>query len=192
MGENVRISTIAIAQGNLTAKVTKTPQVSQPTVFSTTGTTTKVDRTDIEVDEQGGRCVASRNRGDVTNEIAASVLPASDALKQQTPPSLQPTTNSVEAEKAAEDFEAFFLAQMLEPMFAGLSSAPPFGGGHSEQVFRSLLLQEYGKVIAGTCGVGIADAVKRDILQLEVASFRQPRCRDNSLLPGPGERAQSR
>jgi flagellar P-ring protein precursor FlgI len=30
MGENVRISTVAIAQGNLTIRVTETPQVSQP------------------------------------------------------------------------------------------------------------------------------------------------------------------
>jgi flagellar P-ring protein FlgI len=37
MGENVRISTVAIAQGNLTVKVTETPQVSQPNPFSPTG-----------------------------------------------------------------------------------------------------------------------------------------------------------
>jgi flagellar P-ring protein precursor FlgI len=37
MGENVRISTVAIAQGNLTVKVTETPQVSQPNPFSPAG-----------------------------------------------------------------------------------------------------------------------------------------------------------
>ena len=35
MGENVRISTVAIAQGNLTIRITETPQVSQPAPFST-------------------------------------------------------------------------------------------------------------------------------------------------------------
>ena len=39
MGENVRISTVAIAQGNLTIRITEAPQVSQPTPFSTGGTT---------------------------------------------------------------------------------------------------------------------------------------------------------
>lgn len=34
MGENVRISTVAIAQGNLTIRVTEMPQVSQPLPFS--------------------------------------------------------------------------------------------------------------------------------------------------------------
>lgn len=51
MGENVRISTVAIAQGNLTIRITETPQVSQPGPFSNTGTTTTVARTDIAVDE---------------------------------------------------------------------------------------------------------------------------------------------
>jgi len=34
MGDNVRISTVAIAQGNLTVRVTETPQVSQPNPFA--------------------------------------------------------------------------------------------------------------------------------------------------------------
>ena len=55
MGEKVRISTVAIAQGNLTIRVTETPQVSQPNAFSETGDTVVVDRTDIEVDEGGDR-----------------------------------------------------------------------------------------------------------------------------------------
>ena len=51
MGENVRVSTVAIAQGNLTIRVTETPQVSQPNPFSNTGTTVVVPRTEIEVDQ---------------------------------------------------------------------------------------------------------------------------------------------
>ena len=51
MGENVRLSTVAIAQGNLTIRITETPQVSQPGPFSQTGTTTTVPRTDVQVDQ---------------------------------------------------------------------------------------------------------------------------------------------
>ncbi|MDA8230481.1 MAG: flagellar basal body P-ring protein FlgI [Magnetospirillum sp.] len=51
MGENVRISTVAIAQGQLTIRITETPQVSQPTPFSSGGSTVVVPRTDIQVDE---------------------------------------------------------------------------------------------------------------------------------------------
>ncbi|MEQ8287427.1 flagellar basal body P-ring protein FlgI [Thalassospira sp.] len=51
MGENVRINRVAIAQGNLTIRVTESQQVSQPSPFSDAGTTEVVDRTNIEVDE---------------------------------------------------------------------------------------------------------------------------------------------
>lgn len=55
MGEKVRISTVAISHGNLTIKVTETPQVSQPNPFSNTGTTETVERTGIQVDEEDGK-----------------------------------------------------------------------------------------------------------------------------------------
>ena len=55
MGENVRISTVAIAQGSLTIRITETPQVSQPGPFAEVGTTTTVARTNIEVDEGAER-----------------------------------------------------------------------------------------------------------------------------------------
>lgn len=51
MGADVRISTVAIAQGNLTIRVTETPQVSQPQPFSQNGQTEVVDRTTIDIDE---------------------------------------------------------------------------------------------------------------------------------------------
>ncbi|NQW02088.1 MAG: flagellar basal body P-ring protein FlgI [Rhodospirillales bacterium] len=51
MGENVRISTVAIAQGSLTIRITEAPQVSQPGPFAEVGTTTTVNRTDIQIDD---------------------------------------------------------------------------------------------------------------------------------------------
>lgn len=55
MGENVRINTVAIAQGNLTIRITETPQVSQPAPLSQGGTTQAVARTAINVDEGEGK-----------------------------------------------------------------------------------------------------------------------------------------
>ena len=51
MGENVRISSVAIAQGSLTIRVTEAKQVSQPGPFAEVGTTATTDRTNVEVDE---------------------------------------------------------------------------------------------------------------------------------------------
>jgi len=42
-----------------------------------------------------------------------------------------------------------------------------FGGGNGEAVYRSLLLQEYSKVAAKSGGVGIADAVQREMLRAQ-------------------------
>ncbi|MCG8596329.1 MAG: flagellar basal body P-ring protein FlgI [Kiloniellales bacterium] len=58
MGQNVRISTVAIAQGNLTIRITETPQVSQPGPFAEAGETVVVPRTQIEVDDQNGSRLA--------------------------------------------------------------------------------------------------------------------------------------
>src|SRR3546814_5927862 len=69
MGENVRISTVAIAQGNLTIRITETPQVSQPQPFSNTGTTQTVDRTQIEVDEDADRKLAVLPKGVTLQEL---------------------------------------------------------------------------------------------------------------------------
>jgi flagellar P-ring protein precursor FlgI len=52
MGENVRVSTVAIAQGSLTVSVQETPQVSQPEPFGE-GATVVVPRTDVTAEETG-------------------------------------------------------------------------------------------------------------------------------------------
>lgn len=49
MGKDVRISTVALAQGNLTIRVTETPQVSQPAPFAQEGETVVVPRSDIQI-----------------------------------------------------------------------------------------------------------------------------------------------
>ena len=101
MGENVRISTVAIAQGNLTVKVTETPQVSQPSPFSPAGVapvvdpatglpaaggqggvqfapgggaqTTVVPRTNVEVDEGSQRRLAVLPEGVSLQELVNSL-----------------------------------------------------------------------------------------------------------------------
>ena len=69
MGSNVHISTVAIAQGNLTIRVTETPQVSQPEPFSTGGQTQTVPRTDIQVDEGEDERLAVLNPGVTLQEL---------------------------------------------------------------------------------------------------------------------------
>ena len=55
MGEAVRVSTVAIAQGNLTISVQESSEVSQPQPFSRGGETVVVPQTDIVIEEELGR-----------------------------------------------------------------------------------------------------------------------------------------
>ena len=68
------------------------------------------------------------------------------------------------AEKVAKDFEAVFIAQFLGSMFAGVKTDGPLGGGAGEEIFRSLLLDQYGRSLAAQGGFGLADSVKRQLL----------------------------
>jgi flagellar P-ring protein FlgI len=73
MGANVHISTVAIAQGNLTIRVTEAPEVSQPTPFSTGGTTQVVPRTTIQVDDQHDRKMGILPAGVTLRDLVASL-----------------------------------------------------------------------------------------------------------------------
>ncbi|HZT50565.1 MAG TPA: rod-binding protein [Stellaceae bacterium] len=92
----------------------------------------------------------------------APLLPPTSAPPVPQP---APTGDATAARKAAQDFEAYFLQQTFESMFQGVDTDSLFGGGPGEAVYRSLLLQEYSKVAAAHGGVGIADAVQREIMR---------------------------
>lgn len=73
------------------------------------------------------------------------------------------------ARKSAEEFEGMFLSQMFGHVFDSLKTDGPFGGGHAEKMYRSLLVDEYGKTMARAGGIGIADQVMKEILRNQEA-----------------------
>ena len=77
------------------------------------------------------------------------------------------TNDPVAAKRTAQEFEGVFLSQFLGEMFDGISADGPFGGGQGEMMFRSLMLDEYGKQIAAQGGIGLADAVTRELLKTQ-------------------------
>jgi flagellar P-ring protein FlgI len=72
MGDNVRISQVAVAQGNLTVRVTETPQVSQPNPLAE-GDTVVVPRTNVQVDEGDSRHMVVLQEGVSLQELVAGL-----------------------------------------------------------------------------------------------------------------------
>lgn len=70
--------------------------------------------------------------------------------------------------KAAQDFEAMAVNQLLEPMFATLDqSGGFFGGGAGEQNFRPMLVSEMAKAIEQRGGLGLAAPVYAQMLKMQ-------------------------
>lgn len=72
MGDNVRISTVAVAQGNLTVRVTETPEVSQPGPFSS-GQTVVVPRTNVQVQDGAGKKIGIVRQTATLRDLVASL-----------------------------------------------------------------------------------------------------------------------
>jgi peptidoglycan hydrolase FlgJ len=69
--------------------------------------------------------------------------------------------------RTAEDFEAAFLTQMLKPMFEGLSTQAPFGGGEAEGTWRSFLIEAMAKQTVRAGGIGLADTVTAEMIRMQ-------------------------
>ena len=103
------------------------------------------------------------------NALPTPVAAAETAQAMRPAPKLAKNADPEATQKTAKDFEAFFVIQMLEHMFKDVPTDGFFGGGKSEGVWRSMLLQQYGRTIADRGGIGIADMVSREMLKLQEA-----------------------
>lgn len=89
------------------------------------------------------------------------------SVQGKTAPVVLNDTKMKKIEESAREFEAVFISEMIKPMFEGLKTDGMFGGGKAEEVFRSIMLQEYGKAIASTNTIGIADHVKAELIKAQ-------------------------
>ena len=72
MGEDVRISRVAVSQGGLTLRIEEAPLVSQPNPFAP-GETIVVPRTNAAIDEEPGIGLAEVNGGTSLSEVVAGL-----------------------------------------------------------------------------------------------------------------------
>lgn len=71
--------------------------------------------------------------------------------------------------KLGLDFETMCLSNLIAPMFEGLKTDGPFGGGQSEEAMRSFYIDAMAKGMAKRGGVGISDMMQKQLLKLQGA-----------------------
>jgi Rod binding domain-containing protein len=78
----------------------------------------------------------------------------------------QPDTQKLR--RAAQDFTAVALNELLKPMFdTADTAAGPFGGGAAEAAFKPMMVSEIAKQIAGSGGLGLTEPVFQQMLRLQ-------------------------
>lgn len=87
------------------------------------------------------------------------------AASQRTAPKVQGNANDKKTKEAVQDFEAFFISQMFEHMYNTLPVNETFGGGNAEKIFRSMLVDEYGKMMSKSGGIGLTDKIMEQLIQ---------------------------
>jgi peptidoglycan hydrolase FlgJ len=99
----------------------------------------------------------------------ALTAPPVDVLAQRkaSAPNVADVKTREQAQAVAQQFERMFITEMLQPMFSGIETDGPFGGGQGEDVFRPMLLDQYADAVARGGGVGIADSVLKEILRMQ-------------------------
>lgn len=103
------------------------------------------------------------------NPVTGASAQSAAKIETRTPPrSIQaPKATTEDAMRVGRQFEQMFLSQMLAPMFEGVSSNGPFGGGKGEEMFRSFQVDAYAQAMSRRGGIGIAQQVAREILRLQ-------------------------
>ena len=104
--------------------------------------------------------------------MRATILP----LQPATPATTLPPAQIARIAKAARDFEAMALGQMLQPMFETVDrSKNPLGGGAAEAAWKPMLVNEIAQQMAKHGGLGLARPVFTQMLRMqEAATNRKP------------------
>ena len=94
---------------------------------------------------------------------------AQSAMFTATQPAI-PTApkTGLDATKAAavsKEYESVFISQFLGSMFEGISTDGITGGGQGEEMFRSLMVDQYAKGLTQRGGFGIASAMQSELMK---------------------------
>ena len=97
-------------------------------------------------------------------DISASAM---TALQSQPVAAPNAAGNRAAIDKAANEFESVFISQFLGAMFSGIKTDGITGGGQGEEMFRSLMMDQYAQSFQKQGGFGLAASVKAEMLKMQ-------------------------
>ena len=102
---------------------------------------------------------------------------AQSAIFAATAPALPAAPKGgIDAAKAAfvsKEYESVFISQFLGSMFSGIKTDGPFGGGQGEEMFRSLMIDQYAKGLTQRGGFGLASAMQSELMKHQQVQVTQ-------------------
>ena len=96
-----------------------------------------------------------------------SAISSLASMASQAQPAAAPkaTGDAAKADWAAKEYESVFISQFLGSMFSGIKTDGITGGGQGEEMFRSLMVNEYAKGLQQRGGFGLAAQMKAQLLK---------------------------
>src|SRR3954462_7080589 len=99
---------------------------------------------------------------DATSSAQSAMFMAQQAPLAAAP---RPTADAAKADAASKEYESVFISQFLGSMFSGIKTDGITGGGKGEEMFRSMMVNEYGKSLQQRGGFGLAAHMKAELLK---------------------------
>lgn len=100
----------------------------------------------------------------ITDIAAAGDFPVQSAAQKKAP-GIKTGGDFEKTRQTVQDFEAFFISQSFEQMYSTVPVNETFGGGNAEKIFRSMMVDEYGKMLAKSGGIGLTDQIMTQLIQ---------------------------
>ena len=91
------------------------------------------------------------------------------AQQSSTASAPRPTADAAKAAKASKDYESIFISQFLGSMFSGIKTDGITGGGQGEEMFRSMMVDQYAKGLQARGGFGLAAHMQAELLKHQQA-----------------------
>ena len=88
-------------------------------------------------------------------------------------PTAPKNLDAAKAASVSKEYESVFISQFLGSMFQGISTDGPTGGGQGEEMFRSMMTEQYAKGLTARGGFGLADKMKAELLKHQQAPVQQ-------------------